>query len=205
MRLTRSKILLTASLAVACGLATVGAVAVSALKDGGDHVDCAGVPQRRAFGDGPIPGGGRWSATGDVRSNGGCTNWLFGVNFVPFGTVPGSWRGAWDIPAGGHLPDRFTISAQDEASKSVRAFSGIVGARVKEIELHVGPSGGTVVVRPRLPSSELRRKYSWLRNFRFFVRFLPTSSPIRVAKLINAKGEVMLSERPFEGIFEGEF
>jgi hypothetical protein len=201
----RSKTLLAALIAAICGLTVVGAVAVSALKDDSDHENCAGMPQRHAIGAGSVPGGGRWSVTGDVRANGGCSDWLFGVSFVPFGTGPGSWRGAWDIPAGGHLSDRFTISAEDEASKSQRAFSGIVGARVQEIELDLGPGRRTVVVRPGLPSSEARRKFPWLRNFRFFVRFLPASSPIRVAKLIGSKGEVIASERPFEGVFEGPF
>ena len=205
MTLTKSRIVLAAAAVVLCGLVAASAVAVSALKDDGNHVSCAGLPQRHTIGSGFIPGGGKWTVTGDVRPNGGCSRWLLGLQFVPFGAGPGSWSGAWDVPAGGHLSDRFTISAQDEASKSQRAFSGVVGARVKEIELHLGPDGRTVVVRPKLPNSEARRKFPWLRNFRYFVRFLPTSNPVQVAKLLDAKGEVIVSERPSEGIFEGQF
>jgi hypothetical protein len=205
MKLTRSRTILAVSIAVALGLAVVSAVAVSALKGGGDHMDCAGVPQRHVFGVGPIPGGGRWSATGDVRSNGGCSNWLLGVNFFPYGTAPGSWRKAWDIPADGHLPYDFTIGAQDEASKSLRAFSGIVGVRVKRIKLRLRPDGRTIMIHPRLPSSKLRQRFSWLRNFRFFVRFLPSSNPVGMAKLIDSRGQVIFSERPFEGSFEGQY
>ena len=205
MHSRRSKAILAASIAVVCGLAVASAIAMSARNGGSAHLSCAGLPQQQAIGRGPVPSGGKWSVIGDVRPNGGCSHWLFRVKFVPFGTAPGSWSGAWDIPAEGHLSDRFTISAQDEASKSERAFSGIVGARVKTIELHLRPDGRKVVVHPRLPNSEARQKCPWLRNFRFVVRFLPTSSRIQIAKLINAKDEVIFSERPFEGSFEGPY
>lgn len=201
----RRRKVLVASIAVLCGLAVASAVAMSALKGGGEEVRCAGLPQQHAIGSGSVPSGSRWSVTGEVRPNGRCSRWLLRLEFVPFGIRPGSWSGGWDIPAGGHLSDGFTISAQDEAGKSTRAFSGVVGARVKKIELHLRPNERTVVVHPRLPSAEVRRKFPWLRNLRFFVRFLSISSPVQVVKLIDGSGEVIFSQRPAEGIFEGPF
>lgn len=192
-----------ASIAVVCVLAVVSAVALSALRTDADSVTCPGLPQRHSIAVGAVPGGATWSIGGDVRPNGGCSHWLFGINVVPFGVTPGSWRGAWDIPARGHLSNRFTISAQDEASKSTRAFSGIVGRRVKEIALQLKPDGRKVFIHPKLPEGKARRRFPWLQGFRYFVRFLPTSSPIRVAELINFKGDVISTERPFEGVFEG--
>jgi hypothetical protein len=151
-----------------------------------------------------VPGGGRWSVTGDVRSNGGCSYWLLRVSFVPFGSAPGSWSGAWAIPARGHLPDRFTIFAKDQGGGTQGAASGIVGIRTTEIELYVGPGKRKITVHPILPSLSGRKRFPWLRNFRYFVRFLPASSPVREVKLINSDGEVFFSEKPFEGDFEGQ-
>jgi hypothetical protein len=128
---------------------------------------------------------------------------LLGLRFVPFGVVPGSWNAAWDIPARGHISNGFTISAQDEANKSERAFSGIVGSRIERIKIYLGRAGRTVVVHPRLPTAEARRERGWLRGFRYFVRFLPTSDRVEMAKLIDSKGDVVATERPFEGVFEG--
>src|SRR5689334_23718164 len=69
--------------------------------------------QRIASGDGPT--GSVWRIIATVQGNNGCQGWLLGVEFYPSGSNPGSWRGAWAIPSGGHLSSRFTIGARDDA------------------------------------------------------------------------------------------
>lgn len=155
--------------------------------------------QRIASGRGPTAK--PWRVIGTVRENNGCESWVVGMEFYPAGSEAGSWRGAWGIPAGGHLSDGFTIAAQDEAQLSDRSVSGVTGARVRTVVFST-KSGKKIIEHPRLPVKSLRSRFVWLRNLRYFLDFY-AGSRCTSAKLLDAQGDVLTVVRGFEGSFEG--
>jgi hypothetical protein len=159
-------------------------------------------PQRNLIAKGLNPDGKFWTVTATVRNNGGCDAWLLGFEFVPSGSSAGSWKGAWTIPAGGHLSKGFTISAQDDVEGTQRAFSGIAGVRAGAIA--VSTSGGEeFTIHPKLPREQLRKRFVWLRNVKYFIRFYPPGQHVKIAKVLNSRGEVISRAAAFEGEFEG--
>jgi hypothetical protein len=159
---------------------------------------------RRVLSSGQIKDGSSWRIFATIRNNGSCDRWRLGLEFFPAGTYAGSWRGAWGIPAEGHLSDNFTISARDEFEGSERAFSGVVGARVRKVVL-TARDGTERLVRPMLPPKGLREKFVWLRDLRYLMYFYPLDSPMRRAKLLDSSGKVIYTARGLEGGFEGPF
>lgn len=157
-------------------------------------------PQKRLIADGRSPGNKRWTVTAAIRNNGNCRAWLLSMDFRPLGTLRGSSRWAWMIPADGHLSRKFTINAQDESADSDRVFYGAVGLRVKSIKL-IMSNGKRVVVRPKLPSLALRERFVWLRNVQYVLRYYSAGEHVRVAKLFNARGGVVDGVRGQEGEF----
>jgi len=158
------------------------------------------LPQEHLIAEGKNPNGKRWTVTGSVHDNGGCRSWLFSMDFRPSGTLTGSSRWAWRIPAGGHLPTNFTMNAQDESAGSVRAFYGAVGIRIKAIQLIMG-NRKHIVVRPKLAPLALRERFVWLRNVRYFVRYYSPGEQVRDARLLNAQGGLIGVVRGEEGEF----
>ncbi len=158
-------------------------------------------PQKHLIAEGKNPNGKRWTVTGSVHDNGSCRSWLFSMDFRPSGTLKGSSRWGWRIPAGGHLSIKFTINAQDESAGSVRAFYGAVGKRVKTIDLTTSTEKH-IIVHPKLPPPALRERFVWLRNVRYFVRYYPLGEQVGVARLLNAHGGLIGVVR---GGSEGDF
>jgi hypothetical protein len=156
--------------------------------------------QQHLIADGRNPNGKRWTVTASVHNNGSCRSWLFSMDFRPSGTVRGSSRWGWRIPSGGHLSAKFTINAQDESAGSSRVFYGAVGKRVKSVGLTMS-KGGRVVVHPKLPPLALRRRFVWLRNVRYFVRYYPPGDHVQTARLLNAQGGLLKVVRGSEGEF----
>lgn len=149
---------------------------------------------------GRSPSHKRWTVTASVRNNGSCRSWLLSMDFRPSGTLRGSSRWGWRIPAGGHLQSNFTMNAQDEGAGRSRAFYGATGARVKAVELTMS-NGGHLVVHPKLPSLAQRRRFVWLRDVRYFVRYYPLGEHVLTAKLLNVQGEIIGVLRGSEGEF----
>jgi hypothetical protein len=58
-----------------------------------------------------------------------------------------------------------------------------------------------IVVHPKLPPPALRERFVWLRNVRYFVRYYPPGEHVRVARLLNAQGELIGVVRGSEGDF----
>src|SRR5262245_41670436 len=87
------------------------------------------------LGHGISPAGQNWSVAAGVSNNGGCGSWLVRVRFLPAGTIRGSWSVARGVPAGGHIPADTKISGLDEAEGPERAFSALVGERVRSVTL----------------------------------------------------------------------
>lgn len=156
--------------------------------------------QKHLIADGRSPSNKHWTVTAEIRNNGSCRAWLFSMDFRPSGTLRGSSRWAWRIPAGGHLGKKFTMNAQDESAGSDRAFYGAVGASVETIELTMS-KGKRIVVHPKLPPLVLRERFVWLRNVRYVVRYYSAGKHVRVARLINGRGGLSDVVQGSEGEF----
>lgn len=159
-------------------------------------------PQQKLVDGGENPSGHRWTITATVRNNGNCDSWLFESRFVPASKPAGSFSFAWRIPTGGHLSDGFTIGARDEVSNSERVFGGVVNSRVSRIAVQMS-NGEPLVVRPKLPTRELRERFVWLRNIRYAMRFYPAGSHAIKATLYSVDGKVVDQLDPLEGEFVG--
>lgn len=157
--------------------------------------------QRHTIATGISPTGKSWFVKAGIRNDGGCSAWLFKVEFAPAGRTAGSWSGAWQIPAGGHLGKTFLIGAADEALDNERTFSGVVGARVREVELTTS-TGSHIKVRPRLPAKSLLRRFVWLHGLRYFVRYYPVGSHVALARLRDRYGKTIYVAHGEEGMFE---
>lgn len=136
--------------------------------------------------------GQSWSVIASIENDQDCGAWLLKMRFLPQNVMPGSWEGGWEIPSGGHLPDWATISARDEATGEDRVISGVVGMRVRTVVFRTR-SGHRVVVHPKAPKARLRKRFGWLRNLRYFLRFYPKGDPVRTAKLLDGRGKIIAS------------
>jgi hypothetical protein len=158
-------------------------------------------PQKHLIAAGKNPNGKRWTVTGSVHNNDSCQSWLFSMDFRPSGTLKGSSRWGWRIPAGGHLSPKFTMNAQDESAGSSRVFYGSVGNRVKTIDLTTSTEKH-IIVHPKLPPLALRERFVWLRNVRYVVRYYPPGEQVRAARLLNAQGgQIGVVQGGSEGAF----
>jgi hypothetical protein len=144
-------------------------------------------PQKHLIAEGKNPNDKHWTVTGLIHDNGSCQSWLFSMDFRPSGTLKGSSRWGWRIPAGGHLSPEFTMNAQDESAGPIRVFYGAVGSRVKTIDLTTS-TDKHIIVHPKLPPQALRERFVWLRNVRYIVRYYRPGEHVRAARLLNAQG-----------------
>ncbi len=170
---------------------------------------------RQPIAHGDSPKGTPWTVMVSIRDNGrNCSAWLLGFEFRPnrkpysrsweaeLGRkipMPGSFSWGWGIPTGGHLPNDFTISGQDEYEGSERVFAGAAGGSVKSITLTMS-SGKHVMIHPRLPSRASRRRFVWLRNLRYFVSYYRLGSHVQKVTVRSANG--VSNIRGIEGAFE---
>jgi hypothetical protein len=157
--------------------------------------------QHHLIAQGPSPSGKRWTVTAMIHNNGSCEAWLLGIDVRPSGTPRGSSSWGWSIQAGGHLSNGFTISARDENDGSVRTFYGAAGERVRTIVLMMS-NGENLTIHPKLPRMQFRKRFVWLRNMRYFVRYYPPGHHVRAATLLNSRGEVIEKRGGEEGSFD---
>jgi hypothetical protein len=174
---------------------------------------------RQPIAHGDSPNGIPWTVTVSIRDNGrNCSAWLLGFEFSPDQKpyshsweaeaeaglsrqipIPGSFSWSWGIPAGGHLPNDFTISGQDDYEGSERVFAGAAGGSVKSVTLTMS-SGRYIVIHPRLPSEALRQRFVWLRNLRYFVSYYHLGSHVQKVTVRSSNGVSTI--RGNEGAFE---
>ena len=130
--------------------------------------------------------------TAKVRDNGlACQDWLFGLDFgsKEFGYSGGSTG----IPAGGKVPsDYLSIDASDIVNRhgTRAAFFGYTGRDEVKI-VGRAKDGRRFVVWPRLAPARLRRRYDWLRGFRYFVFFHSGSSLIESLSVFARNGKLL--------------
>lgn len=158
--------------------------------------------QHQLIAQGPSPSGKRWTVTSTVHNNVGCHSWFLELDIRPNGTARGSSAWGWSIPVGGHLSSRFTIDAQDDIGDASRTFYGVVGARVRAISLQK-TNGEILTIHPRLPPAGLRKRFVWLRDLRYFVRYYPRGPRGKVARLLDSRGRLIARVHGQEGGFAG--
>src|SRR5690349_7660767 len=94
--------------ALVYALVAYGVPMLSAANQGDMSGNCVRA-QRHTIATGTSPAGKHWFVKAGVRNDGSCSAWLFRVEFAPAGSTAGSWSGAWQIPAEGHLGKAFQI------------------------------------------------------------------------------------------------
>jgi len=170
---------------------------------------------RQPVANGKSAKGTPWTVAVSIRRNERkCSSWLLGFEFRPDQKpyrrrweaalsrktpMPGSFGWRWGIPAGGHLPNDFTISSRDEYEGSERVFAGAAGGSVKYITLAMS-NGRHMVIHPRLPSRALRERFVWLRNLRYFVQYYNLGIHVRKVTVRSSNG--VFTIRGNEGAFE---
>jgi hypothetical protein len=131
-----------------------------------------------------------------IERHGHCSYWFLKVQFVPRGVAPGSWTEGWGIPAGGHLPATATIDAAEE--EEGQAIGGVVGSRIHSVIL-IFNGGRRMVVQPKAPSEQLRNRFVWLHDLRYFLSYFPAGEHVRTAKLLDATGKLVFTAHNQEG------
>lgn len=139
---------------------------------------------------GSSPSGLPWKVEATIGNNGDCREWLFGMDFEVPGI--GYWGWATGIPAGGHLPETFMISASDRLQEdgSWRAFMGTVGGKVTRLVARLS-SGKRIAIRPRLVPAQLRTHIAWLENTRYFIQYYPPTGFVTSISLFSASGRLL--------------
>jgi hypothetical protein len=212
LKITKPRVYIAAATLAACFLMAI----VLSVKPWAwsDH-EIRTCQHRQPIAHGDSPKGTPWTVIASIRGNGhNCSAWLLGFEFRPdqrpysrsfeaeLGRqipMPGSFSWGWGIPAGGHLPDDFTISGQDEYEGSERVFAGAAGGSVKYITLTMS-NGQHMVIHPRLPSRARRKRFVWLRNLRYFVSYYHLGSHVQKVTVRSANGVSTI--RGNEGAFE---
>jgi len=148
---------------------------------------------------GTSPTGWHWSVDGSIGNNGGrCREWLFGMDFNLEGAI--GWGTSTGIPAGGELGRRPEVSASDNLllDGSDRVFSGLVEGEAVKLVATLS-NNKHLVIRPKLPSAQLRRKITWLRGIRYFVAYYPPEGFVTGVMTFNRAGTLLYRDRTFEG------
>jgi hypothetical protein len=146
--------------------------------------------------------GERWKVAASIQANPGCATWLLKLEVSPSGTRAGTWRWGQAIQPNRSLPPGFTIAAGDEVARVGRAFSGMTSGAARFVVLHT-VEGRRIVIHPKRPAIDLRRRYEWLRNVKYFVRFYPPHDHVRVAEGYGAGHIRLFKVAGSEGAFEG--
>lgn len=146
--------------------------------------------------------GQAWKVEAGIHSQTGCASWLMEVKVSPSGVAQGSSSWGWGIPAGGCFPNNVNLAAQDDTAGARRAFSGVTTASTRRLVVDTR-QGQRIVINPKLPSLGLRRAHHWIRNMRYFMRFLPKDEGIAKAQGYDAAGLRQFVVRGSEGSFEG--
>lgn len=145
---------------------------------------------------GSSPSGWRWTVDGTIGNNGGCDEWLFGMDFALEGAA--NWGWGTGIPSGGHLPANFEIASSDDLLEdgSYRIFSGTVSGRVAKVQFTLS-NNKHIAFRPKPPSQRLRRNVVWLRNVRYFVEYYPPEGFVTGVATFDASGLLLYRDNTY--------
>ncbi len=176
-------------------LTIVGALLILSSSAGANCIKPHSVP----IASGTSPNGSPWTVEGSIRNNGNnCRGWLLGMDFEFRGGT--SWSWGTGIPAGGHLRNGSAIEAFDNLQEdgTTRIFSGSVNGEVAKVMATLS-NNKHLTFRPKSPSAQLRHKFTWLQNIRYFVTFYPPEAFVTGISTFSASGQLLYRDRSFEG------
>lgn len=156
-------------------------------------------PDSVPIASGTSPNGLPWRVEASIRNNGNsCREWLFGMDFELADAAYWGW--GTGIPAGGHLRSGFEIDASDDLQRdgTTRVFSGSVGGEVAKVMATLS-NNKHLTFQPKSPPVHLRRKFTWLKNVRYFVTYYPPDAFVTGISTFNASGQLLYRDRSFDG------
>jgi hypothetical protein len=147
--------------------------------------------------NGTSPSGRPWEVDGTIGNNGGCREWLFGMDFEIEGAVDWGW--STGIPVGGHLGRHTGVDASDDllVDGSDRVFSGAVEGEVSKVLVTLSDNKH-LVIHPKSPPAQLRSEDGWLRNVRYFVTYYPPEGFVTGLATFSRSGQLLYREKEFE-------
>jgi hypothetical protein len=169
---------------VAVLLGMVAALAAPAFADAS-----APTAGRAVFAHGTSPAGEKWSSSAGVRVDHREHKWLFDVEFN-FSRGFG-WGGGTEIPIGSREPERGQADGYAgilSGGAPESAAFGTAGPEVATIKMKM-TEGAPIEVHPVFPPKALRRKFVWMRGFRYFIEFYPGGAYVSEYWLYNRAGE----------------
>lgn len=83
------------------------------------------------------------------------------------------------------------------ADGSDRVFSGLVGGEVAKVLVTLS-NNKHLVIHPKRPSPELRRKVVWLRNVKYFVDYYRPEGFVTQVATFSRTGRLLHRDRHFE-------
>jgi len=156
-------------------------------------------PGNVAFAHGTSPSGEHWTAEAGVRVNRHHDRWQFDIGFkFSFGF---KWGEGQEIPIGSHekmagQASGYTGILTADAPES--AAFGYAGPEVTTIKMKMS-DGSSLKVRPVFPPKQLRRKFVWMRGFRYFIQYYPGGAYVTEYWLYDSTGKQVGCETYAEG------
>jgi hypothetical protein len=158
-------------------------------------------PQHALIERGISPAGVPWRFKAGVSNNPTCNQSpLLSVDFrlgnPDIGYMESSSSGS------AHISPSFPIDATDDplADLYEAAMYGQTGGIIARLDLQMS-NGETVTVRPNWAPLRLRRRYSWLRDVRFFAFFHPVNQLVMTASLYSKDGRLIYRAHSYAGDF----
>lgn len=156
-------------------------------------------PGKAVFAHGTSPAGERWSAEASVTPSRRNHDWKFEMEWHFSNGF--NWGVGQEIPTGGReqmagQASGYTGLLSGPATES-GAF-GYAGPEVTTIKMKMN-DGSSLEVHPVFPPAELRRKYVWMRGFRYFMKFYEGGAYVTEYWLYDAAGKRVGCETYAEG------
>jgi hypothetical protein len=156
-------------------------------------------PGKALFAHGTSPSGEHWSAEASVSVNRRTDSWRFNIGFRF--SLGFKWGSGQEIPIGGHKKmtgqaSGYTGILTADAPES--AAFGYAGPEVTTIKMKMS-DGSSVKVHPVFPPEQLRRRFVWMRGFRYFMQYYPGGAYVTEYWLYDSAGKRVGCETYAEG------
>jgi hypothetical protein len=157
-------------------------------------------PGNVVFARGTSPSGEHWRAEAGVSVNHRHHRWRFEIRF-DF-SLGFKWGSGQEIPIGGH--EKMAGQANGYTGiltpATESAAFGYAGPEVTTIKATMS-DGSSLTVHPVFPARELRRKFVWMRGFRYFMQYYPGAAYVTEYWLYDSTGKRVGCETFAEGEF----
>ena len=156
-------------------------------------------PEKAIFARGTSPSGEHWTAEAGVSVNRRSNSWRFNLEFRF--SLGFRWGSGQEILIGSHEKMRgqasgYTGILSAEAPES--AAFGYAGPEVTTIKMKMS-DGSSLIVHPVFPPKQLRRRFVWMRGFRYFMKYYPGGAYVTEYWLYDSAGKRVGCETYAEG------